>query len=196
MRRASKPVKLAVALAAVAMAVGLASALVSPREGYAPSQPILFQHKRMAGPPNWVQGADGQETNLGGFSIPCLYCHTMAYEGRHATLPSTDVCMNCHSTVGQDKEWVIALKAYDDDDRPIPWVKVHDLPDFAYFDHSAHLTALDDQGKQKVDCADCHGAVEETDVVRVENRLNMGWCLDCHRKPEMQAATDCVTCHR
>ncbi len=84
----------------------------------------------------------------------------MPYKGRHSTLPSTDICMNCHSTVGQDKEWVLVLKDYWERGEPIPWVKVHDLPDFVYYDHSAHLNAKDAEGKPKLDCVDCHGEVE------------------------------------
>jgi hypothetical protein len=120
----------------------------------------------------------------------------MPYKGRHSTLPSTELCMNCHTVVGLDKEWVLVLKRYWEEGRPIPWVKVHDMPDFVYFDHSAHLNARNDKGEAKVECADCHGAVEEMDVVSVQNRFNMGWCLDCHRKDDMKAPMDCVVCHR
>jgi hypothetical protein len=171
-------------------------ALVNPRKGYHPAQPIFFQHRRMAGPPDWTVDEAGREVNRGGYDIPCVYCHTMAYKGRHSTLPSTDICMNCHSVVGQDKEWVLVLKKTWDEGRPIPWIKVHDLPDFVYFDHSAHLDARTDAGREKVECKDCHGEVEKMDVVAVQHRFNMGWCLECHRKAEMAAPTDCVTCHR
>ena len=104
--------------------------------------------------------------------------------------------MNCHSTVGQDKEWVLVLKGYWERGEPIPWVKVHDLPDFVYYDHSAHLNARNEQGEPKVDCVDCHGDIANSSVVAVQHAFNMGWCLDCHRKPEMNAPTDCVVCHR
>jgi hypothetical protein len=181
-------------LLVVAILIGVLMA--NPREGYAPEQPIYFQHKKMAAQPDWRTDADGNEVNFGGYGIPCRYCHTMAYEGRHATLPSTDICMNCHRTVGQDKEWVLVLKEYWDRGEPIPWIKVHDLPDFVYFDHSVHMNAVDDAAQPKVDCVDCHLDAENAEVVSVQAPLNMGWCLDCHRKPEMAAPTDCVTCHR
>ncbi len=104
--------------------------------------------------------------------------------------------MNCHNVVGQDKEWVLVLKSYWEQGKPIPWVKVHRLPDFAYFDHSAHLNAKDAKGQAKVDCKNCHGDVAETEVVSTVTNFNMGWCLDCHRKPEMKGPQDCIACHR
>lgn len=191
-----KPVLLLIPLVLLVTVGVTAYTMTSPRKGYAPLQPIRFQHKKMAAKPNWTTGPDGKQVNTGGFDIPCLYCHNMPYKGRHSTLPSTDICMNCHSVVGQDKEWVLVLNDYWERGEPIPWVKVHDLPDFAYYDHSAHLNAVDDKGAKKVDCVDCHLDVENTDIVSVQNKFNMGWCLECHRKPEMAAPTDCVVCHR
>lgn len=185
----------------------LAYAFSNARKGYEPRQPIAFNHVRMAGEPVWVTNEKGERVNNGGFGIPCMYCHTMAYKGRHATLPSTAVCMNCHSNVGLDKEWVLKMKDYWDRGEPIPWVKVHDLPDFVYFDHSAHLNAkdasgalklvsFDTNGKQIAACANCHGRVDQMTMVSVQNNFNMQWCLDCHRKPSINAPTDCITCHR
>jgi len=191
-----KPVKILTLLVVVAGGGSLAYSMSDARQGYKPHQPIYFQHRRMAGAPKWTKDAEGKDVNVGGFNIPCLYCHSMAYKGRHSTLPSTAICMNCHSTVGQDKEWVLALKDYWERGEPIPWIKVHDLPDYVYYDHSVHLAAKNDQGEAKLGCVDCHGEVEEMDVVMVQHPLNMGWCLDCHRKDEMNGPTDCVTCHR
>ncbi len=196
MKRMNKAVLAVILLFVLGGAAALTMAFSNVREGYAPRQPIHFQHKRMAGAPIYEQNAKGEKVNVGGYEIPCLYCHTMPYKGRHSTLPSTAVCMNCHETVGLDKEWVLKLKDYWERGEPIPWVKVHDLPDFVYYDHSAHLNAMTKDGKPKVECADCHGKVEDTDIVAVQNEFNMSWCLDCHRKPEMAAPTDCVTCHR
>jgi hypothetical protein len=201
-------VRRAVMLTIVLVFTGtLAYALSNARKGYAPRQPIAFSHKRMAGLPEWQTNEKGERVNAGGYDIPCLYCHTMPYKGRHATIPSTAVCMNCHSTVGLNREWVLRMKEYWDRGEPIPWVKVHDLPDFVYFDHSAHLNAKDAAGRSKlplvdangqpmVACQNCHGDVTKTDIVTVQNAFNMQWCLNCHRKPEMQAPTDCITCHR
>lgn len=192
---------------ALAVTGSLAYALSNVRKGYAPRQPIAFSHKRMAGVPSMQPNEKGELVNVGGFGIPCLYCHTMPYKARHATIASTAVCMNCHSTVGLNREWVLKMKDYWDRGQPIPWVKVHDLPDFVYFDHSAHLNAKDAQGRSKlpltdaqgqpmVACQNCHGKVAEMDIVSVQQSFNMQWCLDCHRKPEIKASTDCVTCHR
>jgi len=203
----SKTVRTLVLLVAVAATATLAYAFSNARKGYEPRQPILFRHTRMAGAPIWQTNEKGEKVNAGGFGIPCVYCHTMPYKGRHSTVPSTAVCMNCHSTVGLNKEWVLKMKEYWDRGEPISWVKVHDLPDFVYYDHSAHVNAkdaqgkpllptTDAQGKPMVVCQNCHGKVEEMEIVSVQNAFNMQWCLDCHRKPEMKASTDCVTCHR
>lgn len=196
MTKPKKPIRILLLLVALAGAGALAVVVSNVRKGYAPRQPILFRHVRMAGAPKWEKDDKGQPVNNGGFGVPCLYCHTMPYKGRHSTVPSTAVCINCHSTVGLNREWVLKMKEYWDRGEPIPWVKVHDLPDFVYYDHSAHLNAKDDKGKPKVACADCHGKVEEMEEVAVQHPFNMGWCLDCHRKPEMAAPTDCVACHR
>jgi Cytochrome c7 and related cytochrome c len=203
----SKTVRILVLLAAVAATATLAYAFSNARKGYEPRQPILFRHTRMAGAPVWQTNEKGEKVNAGGFGIPCVYCHTMPYKGRHSTVPSTAVCMNCHSTVGLNKEWVLKMKEYWDRGEPISWVKVHDLPDFVYYDHAAHLNAkdaqgrpllplADAQGKPMVVCENCHGKVEAMEIVSVQNAFNMQWCLDCHRKPEMNASSDCVTCHR
>jgi hypothetical protein len=196
MSLASKSTGVLITLGLVVVVTLIGVLMANPREGYAPEQPIYFPHSKMAAEPDWRTDLNGEEVNHGGYGIPCRYCHTMAYEGRHSTLPSTDICMNCHSTVGQDKEWVLVLKDYWERGEPIPWVKVHDMPDFVYFDHSVHLNAKSDGGELKLDCVDCHTDVENHDVVEVRNAFNMNWCLDCHRKPEMAAPTDCVVCHR
>jgi hypothetical protein len=197
-----------IALVALVVAAGtLAYALSNARRSYAPRQPIAFSHRRMAGAPHWETNDRGERVNTGGFSIPCAYCHTMTYKGRHSTIPSTAVCMNCHSTVGLNKEWVLKMREYWERAEPIPWVKVHDLPDFVYFDHSAHVNAKDEQGHSKlplldergqpmVVCQNCHGNVAAMDLVSVQTPFNMQWCVDCHRKPAIKASTDCVTCHR
>lgn len=203
----NKPVRILALLLVVVATGALAYLLSNVRKGYKPLQPINFRHSRMAGPPIWQTNDAGEQVNVGGFGIPCLYCHTMPYKGRHATLPSTAVCMNCHSTVGLNKEWVLKTKEYWDRGEPIPWVKVHDLPDFVYYDHSTHLNAKDANGNPRLPttdaegkpmpiCQNCHGDVRAMDAVSVQNNFNMQWCLDCHRKPEMHASTDCVVCHR
>ena len=155
-------------LLTLAILGALGYAFSNVRQGYEPRQPIAFSHRRMAGAPVMQTNEKGEQVNVGGFGIPCVYCHTMPYKGRHSTLPSTAVCMNCHSTVGLNREWVLKMKAFWDRGEPIPWVKVHDLPDFVYFDHSAHLNAknadgtsklplVDAAGQPMVACQNCHG---------------------------------------
>ncbi|MRR12014.1 hypothetical protein EG835_05990 [bacterium] len=201
------PVRILMLVLALAVTGSFAYAFSNVRKGYEPRQPILFRHTRMAGQPVWQTDATGAKVNAGGFNIPCVYCHTMPYKGRHSTVPSTAVCMNCHTSVGLGREWVLRMKDYWDRGEPIPWVKVHDLPDFVYYDHSAHLNAVNEKGEPKIpnkdaqgkpinQCEACHGKVETMEIVSVQNTFNMQWCLDCHRKPEMKASTDCVACHR
>jgi len=122
----SKTVRILVLLVVLAATGTLAYALSNARRGYEPRQPILFRHTRMAGAPIWQTNDKGDKVNVGGFGIPCVYCHTMPYKGRHSTVPSTAVCMNCHTSVGLNREWVLKMKDYWDRGEPIPWVKVYD----------------------------------------------------------------------
>ena len=166
------------ALIALVLSVGTV-ACTSPREGYSPEQPIAYSH----------------ELHAGQLKMDCRYCHFEADHGRHAGVPSTAICMNCHSGVGKDKDGVIKLTKFWDEKRSIPWVKVHDLPDFVYFDHSRHLA-------KGFECERCHGKVEEMIQVATVYPFNMGWCVDCHRNPEhpddpaLRGSTDCSICHR
>lgn len=158
--------------------------------GYEPAQPIYFPHSVMAGK----------------HEVPCEYCHTEARKGPHAGIPPVSLCMKCHQEVqtkdarGNVKASIRALLGYWERKEPIPWVKVHDLADFVYFDHSRHLTQ-----KAGLACEDCHGDVKSMDRVRRVNSLKMGWCLDCHKQAppedappwqETRAPINCSTCHR
>lgn len=158
--------------------------------GYQPEQPVYFPHSIMAGK----------------HDIDCLYCHTQAESSAHATIPPVSLCMKCHKEIqtknaqGEVKQTIQTLLDYWESGRPIEWVKVHDLADFVYFDHSRHLTE-----KAGLECADCHGPVETMDRVERVNTLKMGWCLDCHMQPppegapawqKTRAPIHCSTCHR
>jgi len=158
--------------------------------GYQPKQPVYFPHSVMAGT----------------HDIDCLYCHTQAETHAHAGIPPVSLCMKCHAEIqtkdstGEVKASLQVLLDYWETKTPIPWVKVHDLADFAYFDHSRHLTE-----KAGLECADCHGAVEEMNRMTRVNSLKMGWCLECHMQeppedaPEWQktrAPINCSACHR
>lgn len=128
--------------------------------GYRPVQPVAFSHKLHAG-------------DLG---IDCRYCHTSVESSAVASVPPTQICMNCHNLVGQKNDKLKGVRQSWADDVPIKWVRVHELPGYSYFDHSLHLNA-------GVGCASCHGRVDQMEVVTQREPLSMGWCLDCHRDP-------------
>ena len=127
-------------------------------QGYAPEQPIPFSHKLHAG--------DNK--------IPCLYCHSGAESSRHATVPSVNVCMNCHSVVKTDSPYIQKIKKAYTDGKPIEWVRVHELPDYVYFPHKRHVA-------KGVSCETCHGNVKEMARIEQKGALTMGWCMECHR---------------
>lgn len=128
--------------------------------GYAPEQPVDYSHKLHAG-------------DLG---LDCRYCHSTVERSPIAAVPATETCMNCHSKVRTDSTKLLPVRESFATDRPIPWVKIHALPDYVYFDHSAHLSA-------GVGCSTCHGRVDQMKRVQQVAPLSMGWCLDCHRDP-------------
>lgn len=128
--------------------------------GYAPEQPIHYSHKLHAG-------------ELG---IDCRYCHSNVESAAHAVIPPTQTCMGCHAVVKKDSKLLEPLRKSWETGDPVAWVKVHRLPDHAYFDHSVHIAA-------GVGCVSCHGRVDQMEVVSVKEPIGMGWCLDCHRDP-------------
>jgi hypothetical protein len=148
---------------------------VGVHEGYSPTQPIAFSHKLHAG--------DNQ--------VPCLYCHFAATQSRHAGIPPANVCMNCHGLLTKQTGEIEKLRESVQQQRAVRWVKVHNLPDFVYFNHSQHVRAA-------VACQTCHGPVERMTQIRQEAPLTMGWCLDCHKQRhvgETETGTDCARCH-
>ena len=155
---------------------------------YQPAQPIYYSHKVHAG------------TN----QISCLYCHGGAQDSKHASIPSVNVCMNCHKAVKEYKGdpifredgmqvngtaeiqklyayagWNPDTKTYDKPGKPIEWVKIHNLPDHVYFNHSQHIKV----GKQQ--CQTCHGNIQEMGEVKQFSDLSMGWCINCHRESKV-----------
>jgi hypothetical protein len=164
---------------------------LSINQGYSPEQPIAFSHKIHAG--------DNK--------VPCLYCHYAARKSRHAGIPSVSVCMNCHTMLRKQTVEIEKFKEAVQQQRPIVWTKVHNLPDFVYFNHSQHVLS-------KVACQRCHGPIETMDRVKQASPLTMGWCLECHREhagiatstlkrsvaslkesPKPVAGLDCGKCH-
>lgn len=128
--------------------------------GYAPDQPVFYSHKLHAG-------------NMG---MDCRYCHTSVESGPHANVPPTATCMNCHARVRTDSLEIKKLASAHGAGQPVRWQKVHMLPDYAYFNHAAHVHA-------GVGCTSCHGRVDQMEIVRQVEPLSMGWCLECHRDP-------------
>jgi len=109
--------------------------------------------------------------------LDCRYCHTSVEKAAFAGIPPTRTCMNCHSIVWNEAPMLEPVRQSWKTGKPLEWNRVHDLPQFVYFDHSAHLNA-------GIGCATCHGQVDEMPLVWKENTLYMSWCLDCHRQPE------------
>ncbi len=180
----------------------------SPRTlnvGYAPVQPVPFSHALHAGE----------------LALDCRYCHTTVEQSARASVPPTETCMNCHARIRTQSEALAPVFASWSSNQSVPWKRVHDLPDYVYFNHSAHVT-------RGVACVSCHGRIDTMERVRQEQPLSMGWCLDCHRNPvpnlrpselatamewqpdrpaaeigaqiarerRLQPSTDCSTCHR
>jgi hypothetical protein len=129
--------------------------------GYAPVQPVPYSHALHAG----VLGMN------------CLYCHTNVDKAAHANVPATQTCMNCHQRIKAKSPQLAPVRQSWATDEPVEWVKVHDLPDFVYFNHSAHIT-------KGVGCVSCHGRIDTMERVSQREKLSMGWCLECHRAPE------------
>lgn len=136
---------------------------VSPetvRTGYMPEQPVAYSHKLHAG-------------ELG---IDCRYCHNTVEKTAMASIPPTQTCMNCHTNIYPNSEKLTPIQNSYATGEPVDWVRIHDVPDFVYFNHSAHIN-------RGVACVSCHGRVDKMDKVYQAEPLTMGWCLDCHRNP-------------
>ncbi|MFA8341755.1 MAG: cytochrome c3 family protein [Rhodothermaceae bacterium] len=129
--------------------------------GYTPEQPINYSHKLHAGD----------------MKIDCQYCHTGVEKGRHALVPSVSICMNCHTVAKTDSPEIIKLTEYYNKGIPVPWKRIHKVPDYAYFNHSVHVN-------KGIDCADCHGDIRRMEKVSQVKGWTMTACLDCHRNPE------------
>ncbi len=142
------------------------------QQGYAPDQPIKFSHALHAGT----------------HKIECQYCHSGAAKGKSAVIPSTNVCMNCHKAVQEGPTYgkTEIAKIYDhyENNIPVPWVKIHNLPDHVYFNHAQHVNA------GQIACQTCHGEVQEMEKVKQMQPLSMGWCIDCHRETAVQFSSN------
>jgi hypothetical protein len=159
------PLVIAVAaLVLPAAAVGFVWYYFSPRftdVGYQPVQPVPYSHKLHAGE----------------MQIDCRYCHASVERSAVANVPPTQTCMNCHLLVARNSEALAPIRDSAKNDRPMRWLRVHKLGEYAYFNHRVHVTA-------GVGCVSCHGHIEEMEVVHQVEPLSMSWCLDCHRNPQ------------
>jgi Zn ribbon nucleic-acid-binding protein len=124
-------------------------------------QPVPFSHKH----------------HVAELGIDCRYCHTSVERTAYAGIPPTQTCMNCHSQIWKDSPTLAPVRASFETGKSIEWTKVHDLPDFVYFNHSIHVA-------KGIGCASCHGRVDQMNLMWQENSLHMEWCLQCHRNPE------------
>jgi hypothetical protein len=170
-----------------------------------PEQPVPYSHA----------------LHVGQLGMDCRYCHTTVETAAFAALPPTQTCMNCHLQIRAESPKLLAVRESHASGLPVRWVKVHDLPDYVYFDHSAHVA-------RGVGCVECHGRVDRMEVVSQVEPMSMAWCLDCHRDPDrhlrpvefvtrldwvppgdpavlgralreennINPSTDCSTCHR
>ena len=134
------------------------------------AQPIAFSHSRH------VEQA----------GIDCRFCHTYARRGPVAGIPSVERCVGCHRGILTERPEIVKVLDYWERQAPIPWIRVHDLPDYVRFSHKAHVRA-------GVDCAACHGDVARMDAAVQVESLSMGWCVDCHTARD--ASRDCLVCH-
>ncbi len=173
--------------------------------GYQPRQPVPYSHALHAG-------------ELG---IDCRYCHNTVEQAAQASIPPTQTCMNCHKQIRPESDKLLPIRESYATGMPVEWVRIHDLPDYVFFNHSAHVT-------RGIGCDSCHGRVDKMEEVYQVHTLSMAWCLDCHRNPEkhlrpletvtqldwqptddritlgqelrrknnINPSTDCSTCHR
>jgi len=128
--------------------------------GYRPVQPVPYSHA----------------LHVGQLGMDCRYCHVSVEVSAKANIPPTQTCMNCHKLVKRDSPLLAPIRDSFATGRPMRWVRVHNLPDYAYFNHAAHVRA-------GVGCVSCHGKIQEMEVVMQVQPLSMSWCLDCHRNP-------------
>lgn len=189
-------------------ALGVFALAASPRTtdvGYQPAQPVPYSHA----------------VHVDQLGLDCRYCHNTVEWAAHAAIPPTQTCMNCHAGILPDSEKLRAVRRSYETGLPVEWVRVHDLPDYVYFNHSAHV-------QRGIGCVSCHGRVDKMETVYQVHTLSMGWCLACHRNPEphlrprdkifdlafdpanmketerqamiqsynVNPSTDCSTCHR
>jgi hypothetical protein len=131
------------------------------RIGYMPEQPVPYSHA----------------VHVGKLGLDCRYCHNTVERSGHAAIPPAETCMNCHTKIRADSAKLLPIREAFATNKPVKWLKVHDLPDYVFFNHAAHVN-------RGVGCESCHGRIDQMEVVWQDKALTMAWCLDCHRTPE------------
>jgi Cytochrome c7 and related cytochrome c len=131
------------------------------RVGYSPVQPVAYSHA----------------LHVGQLGMDCRYCHSFVDQAAASNVPTTQTCMNCHALIQKDNPKLQPIRDSFANNKPIQWVRIHQVPDFAYFNHSVHIA-------RGVSCVSCHGKINEMEVVYQHESQSMGWCLDCHRNPQ------------
>lgn len=131
------------------------------RVGYAPVQPVPYSHA----------------LHVGQLGLDCRYCHSNIEQSGYANVPTSQTCMNCHSQVKKDSPLLAVVRKSYETGEAVPWVQIHKTPDFVYFNHAVHVN-------RGVSCVECHGKVNEMEVVTHMQPLSMGFCIECHRNPE------------
>lgn len=199
--------RLSIVILVLLIGAAVTYVIVAPQTYYATvhAQPIPFSHQQ----------------HVGSLGIDCRYCHITVETSAFAGMPSTQICMNCHLEVASSSDVLAPVRDSDSTGKPLVWIRIHVLPDYTYFDHSAHVN-------KGVACVTCHGQVDQMPVLYQVNSLQMSWCMDCHRNPgqyirpreeitnmnwqppanfdqirqhlideyHVQSKTSCSTCHR
>jgi len=150
-------------LIVIALGVTLDQLQRSPwvtRQGQRAEQPVPFSHKH----------------HVQGLGLQCQYCHTTVEKSSYAGIPPTRTCMNCHAQIWTNAQLLEPVRHSWATGESIPWIKVHDLPDFVYFSHEIHVN-------KGIGCESCHGRVDQMPLMYAQNTLQMEWCIDCHRNP-------------
>ena len=150
-------------LIVIALGVGLDQLQRSPwvtRQGQRPDQPVPFSHKH----------------HVTGLGLQCQYCHTSVEKSSYAGIPPTKTCINCHAQIWTNAQLLEPVRHSWATGESINWIKIHDLPDYVYFNHSIHVN-------KGIGCASCHGRVDQMPLMYQQNTLQMEWCLNCHRNP-------------
>ena len=138
------------------------------RQGQRPDQPVPFSHKH----------------HVEGLGLQCQYCHTQVEKAAYAGIPPTKTCINCHAQIWTNAELLEPVRQSWATGESINWIRIHDLPDYVYFNHQIHVN-------KGIGCASCHGRVDEMPLMYQQNSLQMEWCLNCHRNPAVNLRPTC-----